>query len=127
MDDIVAVTIELEDGARRYFLTWGRIQDAVDPEPLEQIILARSTGFSLSGRPVKAELCASLQEAARESHFYECYFGMCQAKIPFGKKYWKWRKKMDKQMRRGKEIWYLGRPFPDWLTDDHNQAQEQPD
>jgi hypothetical protein len=111
MEDIVAVAITLEDGARRYFLTWGRIQDPVDPEPLEQIILERSTGFSLGGKPVRAELCVSLQEAAKEPYFYECYFSMCQAKRPNGKKYDKWQRKIDELMRRGKQIWYLGRPF----------------
>jgi hypothetical protein len=33
MDDVIAVKVELADGAARYFLAFGRIQDHVDPEP----------------------------------------------------------------------------------------------
>jgi hypothetical protein len=35
---------------------------------------------------------------------------MGQQKILFGKKYWKWRKQMDKKMQKGKELYYLGSP-----------------
>ena len=34
MDDVVAVELGLGDGEPRYFLTWGRIQNAVDPAPV---------------------------------------------------------------------------------------------
>jgi hypothetical protein len=39
MDDIVAVEIRLATGENRYFLTWGRIQDAVEPKPLAELVL----------------------------------------------------------------------------------------
>ncbi len=74
MENIVAVEVELENGQRRYFLTWGRIQDAVDPALLEQLVLRQSPRFSLGGKPIRARLCLSLQEASRESCFYECFF-----------------------------------------------------
>ncbi len=109
MEDIVAVAVELNTGAIRYFLTWGRIQDPVDPEPLEQLILAQSIHFSLGGHPVHARVCGSLQEAAGEPAFYECFFSMCQVRIPFGPKYGQWKVKMNKRMGKGKELWYLGR------------------
>ncbi len=109
MEDIVAVEVELENGQRRYFLTWGRIQDVVDPEPLEQLVLEQSTGFDLGGAAVSARLCLSLQEASREPYFYEYFFTMCQQKIPFGNRYDPWRKQMNKKMKQGKELYYLGR------------------
>ncbi len=92
MDDIVAVAIELEDGTQRYFLTWGRIQDRVNPKRLEEIVLKHSTSFRLG----------------EERYFYECFFDMCQKKIPHGDHYESWRRKMDKRMRQGYEISYCG-------------------
>ena len=83
MEDIVAVAVELEDGTKRYFLTWGRIQSPVDSAALEQLVIEHSTNFSLQGNPVKARLCLSLQDAAHEPYFYECFFEMCQQKIHF--------------------------------------------
>ncbi|SRR5258706_3388440 len=110
MEDIVAVAVELESNARRFFLTWGRIQDTVDPEPLEQLILQQSTKFDLGGKPVRATLCMSLQEAAHEPYFYECFFLMCQKPIPFGNQYDVWKTEMGRKMRSGKELYYLGKP-----------------
>lgn len=111
MEDIVAVAIELKEGTRRFFLTWGRIQDSVDPEPLEQLVFAQCTSFGLDGTAVKARLCGTLQEARSGPYFYEHLFMIGQQKIPFGKKkYWKWRKKMNKKMQEGKELYYLGNP-----------------
>jgi hypothetical protein len=108
MEDIVAVAVDLENGDVRYFLTWGRIQDPVDPHPLEQLILEQSARFAIGGKAVRARLCVSLQEAAKEAGFYECFFSKCQEKIPFGvKTYPKWRSEMDRRMRSGKEICYI--------------------
>ena len=109
IEDIVAVRVDLEEGPSRFFLTWGRIQDSVNPKPLEQLIFAHCTSFALEGTPVKATLCSTLQEARSETYFYEYLFMMGQQIIPFGrKKYWKWRKKMNKKMQKGKELYYLG-------------------
>jgi len=109
MDDIVAVAVELEDGTARYFLTWGRIQHVVDPAALEQIVLEHATRFDLGAIPIKARLCRSLQDAAHEPYFYECFFEMCQQKIPFGDNYSEWKSEMDEEMRDGRELFYLGR------------------
>lgn len=108
MEDIVAVEVELDNGQRRYFLTWGRIQDKIESEPLERLILEQCKGFGLGGKPVRARLCLSLQEASREPYFYECFFMICQQKIPFGDGYDKWKKEMDKKMNNGKELYLLG-------------------
>lgn len=39
MDDVVAVEVTLADGGLRYFVTWGRIQQTVDPEPVCKLVL----------------------------------------------------------------------------------------
>lgn len=39
VEHVVAVEVALTDGGKRYFLTWGRIQDAVDPAPLCEVVL----------------------------------------------------------------------------------------
>jgi hypothetical protein len=108
MDHIVSVEVELENGDPRYFLTWGRIQDTIDPAPLEQLILDQSHKFAIGGKAKSARLCRSLQEASQEAGFYECFFEMCQKKIPYGENtYPKWREDIEKKMRSGKEIWFI--------------------
>ncbi|HLU08566.1 MAG TPA: hypothetical protein VK003_02790 [Oceanobacillus sp.] len=109
MEDIVALALELENGSRLYVLTWGRIQDAVDPAPLEQLVFEQSVNRVFGEKLVRARLCQSLQEASNEPYFYEYFFAMCQKKIPFGEEYHQWRKEMDEKMRSGKELYYLGR------------------
>lgn len=109
MEDIVAVALELESGSRLYVLTWGRIQDPVDPAPLEQLVFEQSVNRVFGEKLIRARLCRSLQEASQEPFFYECFFSMCQKKIPFGDDYPQWRKEIDDRMRSGKELYYLGR------------------
>jgi hypothetical protein len=110
MNNIIAIEIKLNTGAKRYFLTWGRIQDNIDPTKIEKTILRYSKNFDLGGRPTKAKLCPNLQKAKNEPYFYECFFEMCQEIIPFGKNtYEQWRKEMNSKMQVGKEIYYLGK------------------
>ena len=71
MEDMVAVEVVLEDGSSRYFMTWGRIQDVVDPEPLEQLILKHSSRVSLRGVPKSARVCSTLSEAQSGPYFFE--------------------------------------------------------
>jgi hypothetical protein len=108
MEDIVAVEVTTDTGAVTYFLTWGRIQDQVDPEPLESLVMSVVGKFATPGTAMSARLCDSLQEASSAPYFFEHYFGFCQQPIPFGKGYDKWRSKMDKLMRAGKEIAGVG-------------------
>ena len=113
MEDVVAVEVRLADGGRRYFVTWGRIQDAVDPEPLCEVVLSAARHVSLRGEPVSARVCETLREAAESAeapYFWECFFGFCQKPIPFGEHYQEWRKETDEAMRRGKQIAYCGAP-----------------
>lgn len=39
MEDLIAVEVRLADGQSRYFLTWGRIQQAADPGPVAALVL----------------------------------------------------------------------------------------
>ena len=110
MEDIVAVAVTTDLGRVCYFLTWGRIQDAVDPGPVEEIVLRVAASHRTPGRPVSAEMCFSLQEASSAPYFYEYFLGFCQKRIPFGRSYRRWRRTMDRRMRDGHEIASVG-PF----------------
>jgi hypothetical protein len=110
MDDIVAVGVELDNGAQRYFLTWGRLLDAVDGTALEHVVLQHAHRFARGGVPVRAWICDSLQEAAGERYFYESLFGMAQKPIPFGDGYESWRQATASSVTEGHDLWYLGEP-----------------
>jgi hypothetical protein len=108
MEHIVAVEVRLASGENRYFLTWGRIQDNVDPQPLAGLVLSRASRFAIDGVPASARLLWTLQPAADAPYFFEYFFMMTQTQIPFGSKYEAWRNKIAEQMENGKEIYYLG-------------------
>ena len=110
MEDIVAVAVTTDEGRVCYFLTWGRIQNSVDPEPLEQLIMDVAAHFKMPGNPVNARVCSSLQDARDAPYFFEYFFRFSQKRIPFGRKYASWRKRMDKRMRAAHEIAAVG-PF----------------
>lgn len=110
MEDIVAVELTTADGHVCYFITWGRIQSRVEPEPIEQLILGVADHFDVRGTPEKARLCWSLQDAREAPYFYEALLYFAQRPIPFGTGYEKWRKRMDRRMHRGHEIYFVG-PF----------------
>jgi hypothetical protein len=116
VEDIVVVAIELQEVARRFFLTWGRIQDSVEPGPLKQLVFKHCTSYDLGGTPMRACLCGTLREAVDAPYFYEYFFMIGQQTIPFGKKYQKWKKHIHKKMQDGKELYYLGNPerFTSW-------------
>lgn len=110
MEDLVAVELTTVEGPVCYFVTWGRIQDATDPEPLEALIMKVAGHFALPGTPRSARLCASLQDAREAPLFYEALVSFGQQPIPFGPGYQKWRRRTNKRMRQGKEIYAVG-PF----------------
>jgi hypothetical protein len=110
MEDLVAVELSTLEGPVCYFITWGRIQDPVDPVPLEQLLLSVADHFALPGTPMSARLCESLQDAKEAPFFYEALFDFAQKPMPFGPGYQKWRRRTDKLMRHGKEIYAVG-PF----------------
>jgi hypothetical protein len=110
MEDLVAVEVTTNEHVSCYFITWGRIQHAVDPEPLQDLILTVAAHFAIPGTPSSVRLCDSLQEATNAPLFYEALFYFAQRSIPYGKGYERWRRKIDKRMRSGKELYFAG-PF----------------
>ena len=113
MDNVVAVRVGLRGGEERFFLTWGRIQDRVDPGPLADLVLKHSRAFSLGDEAVTATVCKTLQQAASSDsapYFYECLLPFASSPIPDGAAYEKWRDERADAMRVGREISYCGRP-----------------
>jgi hypothetical protein len=45
MDDWVALEVKTDSGRSGFFVTWGGIQDAVDPGPLEELTLRLAKRF----------------------------------------------------------------------------------
>jgi hypothetical protein len=108
VEDIVAVEVRLADGQRRHFLTWGRIQDPVDPEPLAEVVLRNAPRFSLGGEPLSARVLRDLRPAASAPYFLESFFQMCQQTIPYGPDYETWRERVAAEQEEGESLWYLG-------------------
>jgi hypothetical protein len=108
MDDWVAVEVKTDSGRSGFFVTWGRIQDAVDPQPLQELALRVATRFAIGGRPVSARVCASLHEAAAQPYFYEALLTFAQMPIPYGERYDEWRQENAKTMQEGREFCFLG-------------------
>ena len=108
MEDIVAVEVTTSDGHRAYFLTWGRIQHVVDPAPIESLMLKVVHKFAIGGTATSARLCLSLQEAKDAPYFFEAVIAFAHKPIPFGPGYQSWRRRMQRRMREGKEIYFLG-------------------
>jgi hypothetical protein len=111
VDDVIAVRVRLADGGERYFLTFGRIQDAVDPDPVCELVLARVDGFALGGEPVAAELCGSLRDPAESRdapYFFECLLSISREVIPFSEGYEAWRAQIASEMAAGKRLYYCG-------------------
>jgi len=109
VEDIVAIKVTLSSGQARYFLTWGRIPERIDPQPLLAIVGANLHRFDMGGTPTKIDLCPSLQDAAGAPYFFEALFAMCQRRIPRGAGYTAWRKATLDGLVEGKELHYLGR------------------
>lgn len=108
VDDVIAVKVTLADGGERYFLTWGRIQDPVDPGPVCALVLRHARQFSLGGQPVEARICATLREAADTPYFYESLLSFARQPLPDDQDHW--RTHIAEEMDLGHEISYCGRP-----------------
>lgn len=113
VEDIVAVEITLEDGQRRFVLTFGRLHHTVDPLPLEQLILAKSTKFGLGESAVSARVCTTLQEARDEPYFFEGFSELTTlraAAVASGDDDFWLRVRVE--MDDGRHLYYLGEPIP---------------
>jgi hypothetical protein len=113
MEDVIAVAVRLDDGRQRYFLTWGRIQDVADPEPVCDLVLRFSRSCSLGAAPVSARLCPTLREAADSPdapYFYEAFLAFGSHPVPSGADYPAWKANIAEMMEAGQDIWYCGQP-----------------
>jgi hypothetical protein len=113
VDEVIAVAVRLADGRQRYFLTWGRIQAAIDPEPVCALVLRFSGSCSLGGAPVSARLCATVREAADSPdapYFYEAFFALASHPPPADAGYPAWKAGVAERMETGQDIWYCGQP-----------------
>jgi hypothetical protein len=113
VEDVIAVAVRLADGGQRYFLTWGRVQHATNPEPVCALVLRFSRSCSLGGAPVSARLCATLREAADSPdapYFYEAMLAFASHPPPAGPNYPAWKTSAGEKMEAGQDIWYCGRP-----------------
>lgn len=108
MDSIIAVEVTLQSGKAHHYLTWGRIQDAVDTGPVAAIVLQLAQSRSDVDRAVSARVCETLQEARDAPYFFECYFDMCRE--PEAEDWEAWRAEVDRAMQEGSEIYFLGKP-----------------
>lgn len=107
MEDLVAVKVTDDAEVDHYLITWGRIFDRVDPNPLLEAITPHLSSFGIK-KFTRMSLCRSLRDASSQPYFYEAMFLFGQKKIPFGKNYTAWQKKQKKAIRKGQEIYYLG-------------------
>ena len=110
---MIAVAVRPGDGRQRYFLTWGRIQDVIDPEPVCALVLRSSRSCSLGGAPVSARLCGTLREAADSAdapYFYEAFLAFASHPAPSDEGYPAWKAGVAERMEAGQDIWYCGQP-----------------
>ena len=110
MEDVVAIRVRLKRGSSRYFLTWGRLFDPVDPAQLEAVVLGQLSKFDLGGEPVSVEVCPTLQEASRQPYFFEALWWFGQRKVPYGPGYKRWMLMTRRRLKAGQDLRYLGRP-----------------
>jgi hypothetical protein len=78
-----------EGGETHYYLTYGRVHDAVDPRPIERAV--RRYVDRPTRRVASVELCDTLAAASRAPYFYEGLFHFSNSPIPFGDGYAEWR------------------------------------
>lgn len=110
MDEVVAVAVTLVNGDRRYFMTWGRIQDAVDEGPLVSLV-RRAAARHGPGDVIDAALCTTLQDARDAPYFYEALWEFANTRVPRNR--WRhawWRRRIAAAMEDGSEMYYLGAP-----------------
>lgn len=104
----MAVEVTQPDGTSRYFITWGRVHDPVDPVPLDAVVFSHCSGFGVDG--ARARICPTLQSALEQPYFYETLFNFAGQRPPFGPAYEAWRDRIKARMADGHELQYLGAP-----------------
>ncbi len=112
MDDIVAVRAETDAGQVGFWLTWARVFDAIDPDPMIAAIRPHLRLVDQRGELAQVRVCLSLQEAASQPYFYEGMWSLGQTKIPFASGYEEWKAEKRMLLSEGRDLCYLGDPDP---------------
>ncbi|MBI1870247.1 MAG: hypothetical protein HYS07_03535 [Chlamydiae bacterium] len=108
MEDIVAIKVKDKVKGVVAFLTWGRVFDRLDPEPLLAAVSHSLVNFGLK-KVVEMNVCECLQEVSGHAYFFEALVAMSRKQIPTqGSKYKAWLMTKRKEITRGKEIYYIG-------------------
>ncbi len=107
MEDLVGIKIVDKTFGIVGFITWGRIFNRVDPQPLLDIVTKHLSKFGIVAVE-SIEVCDTLQEISSLPYFYEALFEFSQRIIPEGKIYKDWQKNMSKALERGEGIYFLG-------------------
>lgn len=110
VDELIAVEVQVAGGHSHYFLTGGRIQDAVDDGPVCELVLAVAAHLD----PAGARVCSTLRGAAESPdapYFYEALFDFAQrGPIPHGDGYENWGQERAAAMEAGREIYHCCAP-----------------
>ena len=116
MEDVVAVELVAPSGVEHHVVTFGRVQDPVDPAPLIELVLDHASKFGLDGA-VSARICGSLQEAKEAPYFFEALiaFSTKMAAAALEDDHDRWRTTTDREMRDGRHLYYLGDPEAAWI------------
>ena len=77
MDEVVAIKVIDARGRHHFFLTWGRVFDAIDPKPLLNAVRARLGQFGIE-RIRTIAVCNTLHMAAKQPYFYEALLEFSQ-------------------------------------------------
>jgi hypothetical protein len=109
VEDIVAIKAIDSRGKRHFFVTWGRVFDPVDPQPLLSAVRPALSRFGLSTIR-RLEVCSTLQEASEQPYFFEALLAFSQKRVPSAKARRAWSAARRKQIAAGKDIYYLGTP-----------------
>ena len=111
MEDVVAVELKTDSGLCHHVVTWGRVQENVDPKPLVALVLSKAPKFGIHA--VSGRVCGTLREAGNAPYFHEAiieFAAKLAKRNASGVSHKKWRKKTDARMRDGRDLFYCGHP-----------------
>jgi hypothetical protein len=114
VEDIVAIKATDSRGKRHFFVTWGRVFDSVDPQPLLNAIRPALPRFGLSTIR-RLEVCSTLQEASEQPYFFEALLAFSQKRIPSGKARRAWSALVASRLQLGKTFIILACQSPNQL------------
>ena len=108
MEDIVGIKVVDHEKGKVAFLTWGRVFDRVDPEPLEKAVGVALTNLGFN-KVKSVKVCHSLQDVVNHTYFFEGLVAMSWKPIPSGEKKHKlWVARMRRAISHGKELYNIG-------------------